>query len=361
MNTYTKHEIVTGGFVVLAAAIFALFAFNILDIDLRIGSDLEPVQLTAEFTDVGALTVGDRVVFGGTEVGKVTGIAIKIDQLTREQADALNLKGSETVVRPGDNGQVIQVTFEVDDPNLRMDPATASVSISRASLLGRDQLALDPGRLPADADPIVSIGGKDMTPLAIAGQERLGFDGLLARAGPILTAAQATLDNFNDKILTDDNSNAVKSILARVDSAAEEAESFLTSAEATSDTVRGLTENVQGRIDEGWPATRAAIESLTQMAGTLEKQVELIGAEAVGLLAGADQVVRENRPEIAEATRRLRRTMFEAELLARKLRSNPSIVVFGDDDPLLDAELNDQAWLLRSGRAQPYQQRDENP
>ncbi|MEM6751026.1 MAG: MlaD family protein [Planctomycetota bacterium] len=361
MNAYTKHELVTGTFVVIAAAIFTLFAFNILDLDLRLGSDVEPARFTAEFTDVGSLTVGDKVVFGGTEVGKVTAIQIKLVELGEDQAAALNLRGSQPPARAGQRAQVIEVGFEVDDPSLRLDPATASVFISRTGLLGRDTLALDPGRLTEDAQPIVELLAGDPMAYSISGQERLGFDGLLARAGPILSAAQSTLDNFNDRVLTDDNTDSIRAILTQVKSATARAEEFLTAAEETSVALRELTGDVQTRIDQGWPRTREAIESIAELAANLEAQVQRISDEAVEVLDVAEAMVNENRPELAEATRRLRRTLFEAELLARKVRSNPSILVFGDDDPLLDAELSDEAWLLRSGRAQPYLQRDERP
>ena len=71
-------------------------------------------------------------------------------------------------------------------------------------------------------------------------------------------------------------------------------------------------------------------------------------------------VLVENRPEVAETMRRLRRTMWEAEMAMRKIRANPAFLLFGDDEQLLDSNPYDESELRRTGRARPYNQRDES-
>ncbi len=63
---------------------------------------------------------------------------------------------------------------------------------------------------------------------------------------------------------------------------------------------------------------------------------------------------------MAEIVRRLRRTMWQAEMVARKIRANPSVVIWGDDEPDLEATEIDESAIRRTGRARPYRQRDES-
>ena len=81
--------------------------------------------------------------------------------------------------------------------------------------------------------------------------------------------------------------------------------------------------------------------------------------ELGGALRGARGLISDNRAEVAEATRRLRRTMWQAEMALRKIRANPAYLLFGDAEPDLEAGPVDHSALWRSGRARPYEQRDE--
>jgi hypothetical protein len=52
---------------------------------------------------------------------------------------------------------------------------------------------------------------------------------------------------------------------------------------------------------------------------------------------------------------------WELEMALRKVRANPAVVLFGDDEERLEAERRDDSGLRSRGRARPYEQRDESP
>jgi hypothetical protein len=71
-------------------------------------------------------------------------------------------------------------------------------------------------------------------------------------------------------------------------------------------------------------------------------------------------MIAENRPDLSESLQALRRTMWELEMGIRKVRANPALLIWGDDEKLLGTWPADESGLRRSGRAAPYEQRDEN-
>ena len=112
------------------------------------------------------------------------------------------------------------------------------------------------------------------------------------------------------------------------------------------------------RLEHAVGATR--IEDLRSTSRTLEDRIKVVSADTHRLLELTHDVVDENRPEIAESMRRLRRTMWEAEMAMRKIRANPAYLIFGDDEQILNQNPYDTSWIRRSGRAEPFEQRDEN-
>ena len=121
-----------------------------------------------------------------------------------------------------------------------------------------------------------------------------------------------------------------------------------------------MISNASGILEESRPRIGQLLEDLQSTARTLEEKINLVSDDAERLLELTQDVVAENRPEIAETMRRLRRTMWEAEMAMRKIRANPAYLIFGDEEQLLNQNPYDNSWIRRSGRAEPFEQRDEN-
>ena len=121
-------------------------------------------------------------------------------------------------------------------------------------------------------------------------------------------------------------------------------------------------------------ALRKLLEQVRAKATTVNEAMERVRVSPLEELGFATldlhRAVRRGFPEvvygpgksseqIAEIVRRLRRASWEAEMALRKVRANPAIVIYGDDEANLEAGPTDASALRRTGKAAPYRQRDE--
>ena len=80
------------------------------------------------------------------------------------------------------------------------------------------------------------------------------------------------------------------------------------------------------------------------------------------LLDDADHLATLRQSELAVIMESFRNTAWEIELAARKVRANPAVLIFGDDEKKrLEADPRDDSGLRKSGRVKPYEKRDETP
>ena len=387
MPPYSRSEIISGLFVVLAVIVFALFAFNIVHIELPF-AEPPAAHLRAEFTDAGALDPGDRVIFAGKVVGRVNAIAIR--------QTPVDLPGAPE----GTTRQLLEVRFEINDPELRLDPGTASVAIGKDGLLGRNYISLDPGNIPPGTPLLIAAANAtEDQPLTLPATDAQHLDAVIAQAGPIMAKVDAILSRIDQRILADQNLEQIDQTLASLQQAAGNVRRFLdrqdpdgahalivkpantlllradkavdelhqrliqttlTEAERLLKEGSATAQAIRERAEKVSPAAVEALNNLAEAAKTIDQRVDQVAVDASELLRLSKTVIAENRPEVAEAVRRLRRSMFEAELALRKIRANPARIVFGDDEKLFDSDQTDAGWLIRTGRAQPYEQRDEN-
>ncbi|MEM6392861.1 MAG: MlaD family protein [Planctomycetota bacterium] len=389
MPPYSRSEIISGLFVVLAVAVFALFAFNIIQVDLPFTRD-KAIPFTADLDYAATLAPGDKVIFAGKEVGTVTDIRIKA------VPDPDN---------PGRQMQVIAADFQITDPTLRLDPETATVSVGQIGLLSRHHIELDPGTSAADAPPILESADPSAPPIVLEATMGSSIDAVIAQAGPAFQRIANVLTKIDDGILSERNLDEVdqtlknledatalatayleqanpdgvsaqvlqpaKQLLTRANTAIDElqerlaevtlteAETLLTEATTTVKQIREFAQRIDTEVQERTPEFRRALSRLSTAAENIDNQIKSVGTDASEVLRLSQTVLAENRPELAESIRRLRRSMTEAELLLRKVRANPARLIFGDDEKLFDVDQTDAGWLIRTGRAQPFEQRDE--
>ena len=107
-------ETVLGAVVIIGAAVFLLFSYQ----KSNVGS-VDGYRITADFSDIGGLKVGDEVQVSGVKVGQIAGIALD------------------------PKAYLARVTIEVGK-NIKLPTDTAAL-ISSTSLLGGKYLSLEPG------------------------------------------------------------------------------------------------------------------------------------------------------------------------------------------------------------------------
>lgn len=118
-------ETVLGAVVLLIAGVFLVFSFNTANVKKVSG-----YKVTADFSDLGGLSVGDDVLISGVKVGSIVDITLNADTYQAEVHMSI-------------------------DPDYKIPEDTAAV-ISSESLLGGRFMALEPGAM----DDYLPDGGK---------------------------------------------------------------------------------------------------------------------------------------------------------------------------------------------------------
>lgn len=406
MTEYRKHEIVTGLFILAAIGVFVLFAFKVGSFDLSQYVGGAGVHCEAYFRNIQSLEEGTQVVVGGRQVGRVASIELLPAEKLAEHAD------EDGKIRP-----IVRVSFDIDDPHVVINPANATVMLAQDGLLGTHYLSLDPGFWEGDSKPVANVAGKE--PMVIPVTTAPGMDALMAEATGLLTDLRGTLAVLSEQLEKPNPDNATgaivlnardtltesKKLLARLNDLAKsdnpeglhvkiinpleelikttekelvelskrvqentltEAEKFLKDGQAALKDAQGAVTDARKMLDEGNPKIQKILANLEKTTGDLDGYLTSMKADLTKLLNDADTLVTntdgtldENRTDIRETIRRLRRTMWQAEMAFRKVRGNPAYLLFGDDETDLESLTSDESDFRFSGRATPYQQRDE--
>ena len=109
-------ETVLGAIVLLVAGIFLVFSFNTANVKKVSG-----YKVSADFSDLGGLSIGDDVLISGVKVGSIVNIVLNPETYQAE----------------------VQMSI---DPSYKIPEDTAAV-ISSESLLGGRFMALEPGAM----------------------------------------------------------------------------------------------------------------------------------------------------------------------------------------------------------------------
>ena len=112
-------------------------------------------------------------------------------------------------------------------------------------------------------------------------------------------------------------------------------------------------------FEKGNPKVQAILDDLAKTTKELDGHLAEIVENGNKLLATLQGTISENRADIRETARRMRQAMWQAEMALRKIRSNPAVLLVGDNEKDLEARPTDQTKSRIEGRARPYDQRDE--
>lgn len=118
-------ETVLGAVVLFVAGFFLVFSYNTANLKKVSG-----YEITADFSGIGGLAVGDDVQISGVKVGSVVGVSLDPDTYLAR----------------------VQMNIE---PDVRLPEDTAAL-ISSESLMGGKYLALEPG----GAEDLIGPGGR---------------------------------------------------------------------------------------------------------------------------------------------------------------------------------------------------------
>jgi ABC-type transporter Mla subunit MlaD len=421
MAEYRRSEIVTGLFILLAIAAFVFLAWGLGKVDLAIFRG-DSIPCYAFFRDVLTLEEGAKVVVGGKPVGTVRRIQLAeavIDDGSLLQLRQLLGEYAPEPIAKGMTWQAIRVEFDLDSPELLLDPATATVALAQEGLLGRHHLDLQPGYWEGDGGgrSFAALAGGD--PLPIRARATGGLQSLMKDAGPALQAARSVLAKIETGLLNEANLQNLEAMLAKGNDAVGAAKRALANIEKLADPTsndglhvmilepaKKLLEDADTRLnalsarlldktltdveavladarkaldnadeamvsarailDENKPVINRTLENLAQATDDLKARIDRIETQLGATLEGArlavDQVngmLRENRSGLADIVRKAQQTMWDLQMAVRKIRANPAYVLFGDDEKLMEAREVDEAGVRLSGRAKAYGQRDE--
>lgn len=383
MANYRRDEIWTGLFVLAACAVFLAFAFKVGGFGSLAGLGSAPGRsFTIELLDAKGLGPGSRVAVGGIGVGAVAEVRL--------------VPGGSMPGRRASQGQVAEVTFEISDPDLPIDPSTASAALLQDGVLGPFYLDLDTGepRLatvdPARTGRIAAREVADATDVVSAAQEAVATVQAVAKSleetAPVLRALLRNVTDLTDptnanslqRQIVEPGAGALRkadllleelrraldpTTLARIAALAGEAESLLVRARGSLDQVDGALGSVRTVVDENRAGLARAVAGAESATGKVQASLAAIEADAHVLLSTAHEVVAENRAEVAEILRRLRRSAWQAELALRQIRGDPASLLWGTEVESFETEdgtgLGERAAAGGFGRAPLYEQRAE--
>lgn len=336
MNEYRRNEVITGAFVTLAIVLFGILAFRVIGLQ-SLGLDgAKEVAYVTHLRDAAGLEIGSAVMVAGIKVGQIESITI-----TQTERD-------------GDWATDARIAFTVNQKDFRVDPLTASARISYTGLLGSFFLAIDPGDLSdLDLASAKSEAPSDH-PIVIRGVETPTIASVLAEAAPAVADARVLIQNL-DTLVVENDPLLRKALIDLTETSAN----LRGTLDKLAVRVEDVLETIDTTILENRDHITTLLEDLAQTSQVAREKIQQIGDDAERLLTLGNDMLEDNGPEVSETLRRLRRTMLEAEIAVRKIRANPAVLLFGDKEKLYDPTDYDRTWLRDTGRAGPYEQRDE--
>jgi len=346
---YRTTDIRTGLFIAFSIAAFTALIFMMGGVR---GAFRDARVLTFQFDDIRLLDTEAPVTIGGYRIGEV-----------------ISINRREIIGPAGERVYKAEVIATVDrDLDLRAD---AYAKVRRDGFLGQKFVALSPGNAPEPLGANQTIrGGIELDMAGLMGQleEPVGRLNRILAVVEGFAAKRENIENFEqvaaearhlmNRIRTRTLPEA-ESLLTTAREAARDldthAESVSKKANATLDqaikTFVTLTDrlgkSVDG-LDKAIRATESAVVDISGNVGTVLK-----GADQ--LLVDADRILVDNNRNIYLTIRNLRDATAELDRVLRKVRADPSVVIWGDKEKIGPRTVpEDLDKLRKAARARRY-------
>jgi ABC-type transporter Mla subunit MlaD len=409
MAEYKRAEIVTGLFIAASVAVFALFAFKVQGLPIWLFED-EGVDCEAWFSDVKGMDTAAKVTIAGYRVGTVTGITEEDAPFDAEElAEESERRKLPEGWRLGREHHRVRVRFKIIDRNVRLGD-DARISVMQDGFIEPYHLSIDPGTWPADQKALCVYDRPDR-PIKVVSERA---DSVLDSLKPIAKQAETLIARINNELLgplLDGNRESLAKLIPELSNAVGDAGKAVHQLQvildpkspdspilranklledvdkAVVDLKTELTRDVLGPLNaalkDGKEAVEAAKKALDEatavivdakpkvadMLGNLrdetarlDKRLTEVQTSLKRLLDDVDHLATLQQSELAAIMESFKQTAWEIELAARKVRANPAVLIFGDDEKQrLESDPRDDSGLRKSGRVKPYDQRDESP
>lgn len=315
-------EIKSGAFIVLAIGVLTVLLFAVGNLKERFTPKNE---FYAYLPDAKFLKPHDAVTFAGIRVGEIERVEVSNERF----------------------GQV-KVWISVDPAvEVRED---SILILKQDGMLGAKYLEISPGsptaalavrghELKAEVIPAIT----DLSQVIKAPLEKI--DQLLEGLNRILNSPE-NQKNIADILVE------VKDLLVVMK---EEVRRAGDTVVETGKSTRDVLEEVEVTVRELRPEFHAILKNADELLIKLNKAADDLSV----LLKDADGMLVQNSTNIYETIRALRDTAYHLELAAKKIRANPSVVLFGGGEATAEElKRKDEADLRLKGRSRRYDKED---
>jgi phospholipid/cholesterol/gamma-HCH transport system substrate-binding protein len=321
-------EVRSGAFVVLAGVVLVVLVFSVGRFRARLQ---ETVLYHAYLSDAKFLKKHDPVAYAGIRVGDIREVEVSSDRF----------------------GQVKVVLEVAAGTPVRSD---SRLFLKQDGMLGAKYVEISPGsEKAAPASPGAELQG--FVPPAITD--------LSSTIEPVLGKLDRILGHLDRILGTPENQKNIADILSEartlLASLNEQVKKVAEVATRTGERAEKVLGDVEGVVKETRAPLASTLKNADELAAKLLKSVDEMTARlnrtADGLdrlVADADAVVIQNNKNLYETIRGLRDTAYHLELAAKRIRANPSIVLFGAEETPEDLRRADETELRRKGRARRY-------
>ena len=332
-------ELRSGIFVVLAMVALTILIFSVGNFRARFKS---AARYHTYVDNAKFLKTHDPVTWGGFKVGEIKSMQVAAD-------------------RHG----FVMITVDVDeDIPVKED---SIITVKQDGILGPKYLELSPGT-PGSKRAASGAEVKGVVPVAFV---ELGpaFEGPLGRINTLLDNLNAIVgdDGFRKNVagmLTEARTllAGLNEQLQKVGATASKTGELVTELQDTVKAAREpLTNTLKNTDTLTQHLTKDADQLTEKIAKTLDEVTARLSKSADNLdqlLKDSDGLIVQNNKNLYETIRGLRDMTHHLELAAKRIRANPSIVLFGAQETPEELRKADETELRLKGRARRYDKED---
>lgn len=415
MAEYKRAEIVTGLviFFLVTLVVAGIFAFKLNGWQIPF-FERPGVECEASFWDVKGMDATAKVTSGGHRIGTVIEILPDDREFTDDDVKEEKLRRENVPEdwRPGRRHHMVRVRFKITDPDFRLgdDPRAAIV---QESFISAYHLQVDPGTWDKTHPPKLVRDRGDEAPIKLKSDRTDALQDVIQSMKPIIRQVDAMLGTIETKLLKpllDDHAESVKKLIPDLEATLAEARKRIEEAKLLFDVkapdspvvhfnklmddtnvsvtdlktkVTALIPTLEQAIKDGQSAMEAAkktmvdasavldenrpnvkkfLADLKDESGRLKERLDDMQKRIATVLESVNEIAALRQSDVAVIIESFRNAAWEIENAARKVRANPAVVLFGDNEEKgLEADPRDDSGLRKSGRVKPYEKRDETP